>query len=70
MTPNCSQVKTLVRTMSTQLSFAEGVCAEIPRVVQTHSFISCLDGWSQMIPLVKKPDVEALGWRGCMWSAV
>ena len=27
-------------------------------VVQTHSFISCLDGWSQMIPQVKKPGVE------------
>ena len=25
------------------------------------SFISCLDGWSQTIPQVKKPDVEFLG---------
>ena len=27
------------------------------------SFISCLGGWPQMIPKVKKPDVEVLGWR-------
>ena len=34
------------------------------------SFISCLGGWSQMIPQGKKSDVEVLGWRGYMWSAV
>ena len=39
-------------------------------VVQTHSFIGCLGGWSQTIPLVKKPDVEVLGWRGSTRSAV
>uniref|UniRef100_A0A4W5JRZ4 G-protein coupled receptors family 1 profile domain-containing protein n=1 Tax=Hucho hucho TaxID=62062 RepID=A0A4W5JRZ4_9TELE len=39
-------------------------------VVQTHSFISCLGGCSQTIPQVKKPDVEVLGWRGYMRSAV
>ena len=33
-------------------------------------FISCPSSWSQMIPQVKKPDVEALGWRGYTWSAV
>jgi hypothetical protein len=61
-TPNYSQVKILVRTMSTQISF--------PPVVQTHSFISCPGGWSQTIPQVKKLDVEVLCWRGCMWSKV
>ena len=27
-------------------------------------------GWSQTIPQAKKLDVEVLGWRGYMWSAV
>jgi hypothetical protein len=36
-------------------------------VVQTHS---CPGGWSQTILLVKKPDVDILGWRGNTWSAV
>jgi hypothetical protein len=39
-------------------------------VVQTQSFISCLGGWSQTIPQVKKLDVDVLGWRGYKWSAV
>jgi hypothetical protein len=39
-------------------------------VVQTHSFISCPGGWSQMIPQVKKTNVEVLGWSGYTWSAV
>jgi hypothetical protein len=30
------------------------------------SFTSCLGGWSQTTPQVKKPDVEVLGWRGYM----
>ena len=34
------------------------------------SFIRCPGGWSQMIPQVKKPDVEVLGWHGYTWSAV
>ena len=34
-------------------------------IVRTHSFISCLGGWSQTIL-----HVEVLGWRGCTWSAV
>ena len=34
------------------------------------SSISCLGGWSQTIPHMKKPDVEILGWRGYTWSAV
>ena len=38
--------------------------------MQTNSFISCPDGWSQMIPQVKKPNVEVLGWRGYTWSVV
>jgi hypothetical protein len=39
-------------------------------VVQTHSFISCLGGWNQMILQVKKTDVEVLCWRGYTWSAI
>ena len=38
--------------------------------VQTHSFISCSGGWSQMTPEVKKLDVDVLGWHGYTWSAV
>ena len=38
--------------------------------MQTHSFISCLGGWSQMILKVKNLNVEVLGWHGYMWSAV
>jgi hypothetical protein len=34
-----------------------------------YRFISCLGGWSQTIPRLKT-DVEVLGWRGYMWSAV
>ncbi|KAM9570287.1 uncharacterized protein ACWYII_042206 [Salvelinus alpinus] len=33
-------------------------------------FISCPGGWTQTIPLVKKPNVEVRGWRGHTWSAV
>ena len=70
---NCSQVKTLVRTESTQMSFPEMVSNSLCRkssVVQTHSFISCLGGWSQMSPKGKKSDVEGLGWCDYTWSAV
>jgi hypothetical protein len=55
MTLNCSQVKTLVRTTSTQMSYPETVSDILCRkdlVVQTYSFISCLGGWSQTIPQV------------------
>ena len=72
-TLNCSQVMTLVRTTSTQMSFPETVCDSLFRnssVVQTHSFISCPCGWSQTIQQVKKLDVKVLGWRVCTWSAV
>jgi hypothetical protein len=31
---------------------------------------SAIHGWSQMIPQVKKSNVEVLGWRGYMWSVV
>ena len=71
--PHCSQVKTLVRMTSRQMSFPETVSDSFCRmssVVQTHSFISSLGGWSQVIPLVKKPDVEVLGWHGYTGSAV
>jgi hypothetical protein len=49
---------------SKQMSFPETVSDSSCRnssVVQTHSFISCL---------VKKPDVEILGWHGDTWSVV
>ena len=65
--PNCSQVKTLVRMTRTQRKFPETVSDLLCRnslVVQNHSFISYVDGWSQTIPQVKKPDVEVPGWRG------
>ena len=71
-TLNCSQVKTCVRTTSTQMSLPETVSDSLCRnssVVQTHSFISCPGDWSETIPQVKKPDVEVLGWRGYTWSA-
>ncbi|KAJ8416046.1 hypothetical protein AAFF_G00380680 [Aldrovandia affinis] len=51
MTPNCSQVKTLVRTSSAQMSFPEIVSDSLSRnssVVQINCFISCPCGWSQM----------------------
>jgi hypothetical protein len=63
---NCSQVETLVRTMSTQMSFPETASDSLcrnPSVVQTHSFISCPGSWSQTIPQGEE-DVEVLGWRG------
>ena len=71
---NCSQVKTLVRTTSMQmirflrwfLMVSDSLCRR-SSVMQTHSFISCSSGWSQMIPQVNKPDVD---WRGYTWSAV
>ncbi|MBN3271974.1 PCBP3 protein, partial [Polyodon spathula] len=47
------QVKTLVRTTSTQMSFPETVSDSLCRnslVVQTLSLISCPSGWSQTIP--------------------
>jgi hypothetical protein len=77
-TPNCSQFKTLVRTTSTQMSIPktdfDSLCSN-SLVVQNHSFISCLGGWSQSIPQVKKTDVkktyvEVLGRHGYKWSAV
>ena len=71
--PHCSQVKTLVRTTSMQMSFPETVSDSLWNyyfIVQTHSFIICHGRWSQMIPQVKKLDVEVLGWRAYTWSAV
>jgi hypothetical protein len=64
--PNCSQVKTLVRMTSMQMSYLKIVSDSSSRndlVVQTHSLISC--GWSQTIPQVK-----VLVWRGYTWSVV
>ena len=69
---HCSQVKTVVRTTSTQMSFSETVSDSLCRnslYVQICSFISGPGGWSQTIPQVKKQDVEVLGWRGYTWSA-
>ena len=70
---HCSQVQILVKTTSTQMSFPETVSDSSYRnssVEQIHSFISYPAGWFQMIPQVKKPNVEVLGWRGYTWSAV
>ena len=58
-----------------EMSFPEMVSDSLCRnslVVLTHSFISCLGGWSQTIPQVKKKmDVEVLGWLGYMlWKRV
>jgi hypothetical protein len=61
---NCSQVKTLGRMTSSQMSFPETMSDSLCRnssVVQTHSFISCPGGWSQTIPQVKMLDVEVQG---------
>ena len=52
------------------MSFSETVSDRNSLVVQTYNFTSCPGGWSQMIPQVKKLDVEVLGWHGYMWSAV
>ena len=54
------------------MSFPETVSDSLcrnPLVVQPHNLISCLGGWSQTIPQVKKPDGEVLGWCGYTWSA-
>ena len=45
------------------------VMTDTALLVQTHRYIICPGGWSQMIPQAKKPDVEVLGWRGYAWSA-
>ncbi|KAJ8395385.1 hypothetical protein AAFF_G00033700 [Aldrovandia affinis] len=61
MTPDCSQVKTLVRTSSVQMSFPETVSDSLCRnssIVQTNCFISCPCGWSHMILQLKKQDVD------------
>ena len=70
---NCSQVKILVRTTSTQMRCPEMVSDSLCRnsfVVQTHRFINCPSGWCPTIPQLKKLDVEVLGCRGYTWSAV
>jgi hypothetical protein len=59
--PNCSLVKTLVRTTSTQM-FSDSLSRN-SSVVQTHSFISCRCGWSQMRP------VSFCRWRSRMWRS-
>ena len=47
----------------------KGLCRNY-LIVKAHSFLSCLGGWSQTIPQMKKPDVAVLGWRSYTWSAV
>ena len=71
-TPNCSQVKTLVRMTSTQMSFPETVCAQCRNssVVQPHSFTSCPLAGLRQSRKVKQLHVEVLGWLGYTWSAV
>jgi hypothetical protein len=62
-------IKTNTNQIKVFLSRFLTVCAEILRVVQTHSFISFPGGWSQTIPQVKKTGVKVLGWCGYTWSA-
>ncbi len=72
-TTNCSQVETLMRMTSMQMSFPETVSDSVCRnslVMQTDCCSSCPGGWSQTILEVKILDVEVLGWCGYMWSAV
>ena len=72
MMPNCSQAKTWWgRRAQDKLPWdvSYSLCRN-SSVVQTHSFISCPSGWSQMIQLVMKPDVKVLGCRDYTWSAV
>ncbi len=64
---NCSQVETLMRTTSMQMSFPETVSDSLCRnylVMQTDCCSSCPGGWSQTILEVKMLDVEVLGWWG------
>ncbi len=66
-TTNCSQVETLMRTTSMQMSFPETVSDSLCRnslVIQTDCCSSCPGGWSQTILEVKMLDVEVLGWCG------
>ncbi len=66
---NCSQVKTLLRTTSMQMSFPEMVSDSLCRnylVMQTDCCSSCPGGWSQTILEVKMLDLEVLGWCGYM----
>ncbi len=72
-TTNCSQVETLMRTTSMQMSFPETVSDSLCRnslVMQTNCCSICPGGWSQMILEVKMLDVEVLAWCGYMWSVV
>ncbi len=72
-TTNCSQVKTLMRKTSMQMSFPQTVSDSLCRnslVMQTDCCSSCPGGWSQTILEVKMLAVEVLGWCGYMWSAV
>ncbi len=66
-TMNCSQVETLMRTTSMQMSLPETVSDNLWRnslVMQTDCCSSCPGGWSQTILEVKMLDVEVLGWWG------
>ncbi len=67
-TTNCSQVETLMRTMSMQMSFPEmSVYNSLCRnslLIQTDCCSSCPGGWPQTILEVKMLDVDVLGWCG------
>ncbi len=70
---NCSQVETLMRITSMQMSFPETVSDCLCRnylVMQTDFCSSFPGGWFQTILEVKMLDVEVLGWCGYTWSAV
>ncbi len=72
-TTNCSQVETLMRMTSMQMSVPETVSDSLCRnslVMQTDCCSSCPGGWSQTILEVKMLDVEVLGWCGYTWSGL
>ena len=59
--------------LRTRPSQSEWVLPHKRALLQTEiflCFISCPGGWSQMIPQMKKPVLEVLGWLGYTWSAV
>ncbi len=72
-TTNCSQIATLMRMTSMQMSFPKTVSDRLCRnylAMQTDCCSSCPGGWSQIILEVEMLDVEVLGWCGYTWSAV
>ena len=70
---NCSQVETLMRTTSMQMSFPEMVSDSLCRnslFMQTNCWSSCPGGGFKTFLEGNMLDVEVLGWCGYTWSAV